>query len=152
VFSLERDHFGRLVFISSQGERHAGCVPVRAFPLAAPDEGVSLISQEGHELVWIDRLDQLPTELRVLVTSELAQREFTPEIQRVKKVSTFSTPSVWDIDTDRGPTRLTLNGEEDIRRLPNAGLLIADHQGVQFKVTNLRELDRQSRRLLERFL
>ena len=151
-FSLEHNSFGRLVFIDRHGQRSEGCVPVRAFPLAAPDEGVSLVSGDGHELAWIPRLDALPATLRGLIEAELAQREFTPEILRLKKVSTFSTPSVWDIDTDRGPTRLTLNGEEDIRRLAGSALLIADSQGVQFKVSDMHALDRPSRRLLERFL
>ncbi len=151
-FALEHDAFGRLVFVHAGGERSAGCVPVRAFPLAAPDEGVSLISAEGRELAWIARLTELPPAQRELVERELAQREFTPEIQRLNKVSTFSTPSVWDVDTDRGATRLVLNGEEDIRRLPGAALLIADSQGVQFRIRDMRALDRHSRRLLERFL
>ncbi len=33
---LERDALGRLVFIDSNGERHVGVHPVRAFPITAP--------------------------------------------------------------------------------------------------------------------
>jgi hypothetical protein len=29
------------------------CAP---FPIAAPDEGVSLVNTEGHEVAWIDSL------------------------------------------------------------------------------------------------
>jgi hypothetical protein len=45
-----------------------------------------------------------------------------------------------------------LKGEEDIRRIGRAMLLIADSQGLQFMVRDLTALDRHSRRLLERFL
>jgi len=151
-FQLEHDPHGRLVHIDAQGTRTAGCVPVRAFPLAAPDEGVSLLGPEGHELAWITHLDALPAALRRLVEAELAAREFVPEICRILKVSTYATPSLWEVDTDRGPARLQLSGEEDIRRLPGGALLIADEQGVQFKVRDLHALDRGSRRMLERFL
>jgi hypothetical protein len=151
-FQLERDAFGHMVFIDAQGLRSEGCVPVRAFPIAAPGEGLSLVGTDGRELAWIDRLDTLPEALRLAIEAELAQREFMPEIRRIHKVSTFSTPSVWEVDTDRGAARLELGGEEDIRRLPGGALLIADAQGVQFKVPDLQALDRASKRLLERFL
>jgi hypothetical protein len=60
VFGLERDSFGHLVLTDAEGERHAGVTPVRAFPLSAPGEGVSLVGSEGRELVWIDRVEALP--------------------------------------------------------------------------------------------
>ncbi|MEO5794567.1 MAG: DUF1854 domain-containing protein [Rhodoferax sp.] len=151
-FLLERDAFGRLAVIFTSGERHEGVVPVRAFPIAAPDEGVSLVGTEGHELVWIDRLSALPLATRSLLEEELATREFVPEILRVKAVSTFSTPSVWTVETDRGDTEFVLKTEEDIRRLGRAGLLIAGGAGVQFGVRDMTALDRGSRKLLERFL
>lgn len=149
---LHRNAFGRLVLTAADGTRHDGVVPVRAFPLAAPDEGLSLVSADGRELAWLDRLDALPAPQRALVEAELAQREFTPEIRRLISVSTFSTPSTWQVETDRGPTSFVLKGEEDIRRIDRQMLLIADSQGLQFMVRDLPAMDRQSKRLLERFL
>ena len=67
-------------------------------------------------------------------------------------MSTFSTPSVWQVDTDRGLTSFVLKGEEDIRRLKDGALWISDSHGIQFVVRDRRALDRRSRRLLERFL
>jgi len=151
-FALQRNAFGRLVLIDADGVAHEGVVPVRAFPIAAPDEGLSLLSAEGHELVWIDRIHELPPAQRALVDDELSNREFVPEIRRLHAVSTFSTPSTWTVDTDLGATRLVLKGEEDIRRIGRTTLLIADSQGLQFMVRDLTALDRHSRRLLERFL
>ncbi len=151
-FQLERDAFGSLIVVLANGERHTGVVPVRAFPIAAPDEGISLVSTDGHELVWIDPLSAQPVAVRALLEVELAAREFVPEIQRLKAVSTFSTPSVWTVETDRGLTEFVLKTEEDIRRLGRTGLLIAGGAGVQFSVKDMTALDRGSRRLLERFL
>lgn len=151
-FQLRRDAFGRLVLTDAGGKLHEGVVPVRAFPIAAPDEGLSLLSAEGHELAWVDRLSDLPAAQRALVDEELAGREFVPEIRRLRGVSSFSTPSTWSVDTDRGATRFVLKGEEDIRRVGRSTLLIADSQGLQFRVRDLFALDRHSRRLLERFL
>jgi hypothetical protein len=152
TFQLERDAFGRLVFISAEGRRYEGIVPVRAFPIAAPNEGVSLVGEDGHELAWIDQLAELPAALRALLEEEFAEREFVPQIRRLKKVSTFSTPSIWTVETDRGDAEFVLKSEEDIRRLGQGALLITGGQGVHFAIQNMASLDRGSRRLLERFL
>lgn len=152
-FSLHRDPLGRLVLTDAQGQTHLGVLPVRAFPLAAPDEGISLLGSDGHELAWVARLSALPEPQRSLVSDELAHREFMPEILRLRSVSTFSTPSSWEVDTDRGPTTLVLKGEEDIRRLGERGrLLISSGHGVVFWVRDMAALDRHSKKLLERFL
>jgi len=149
---LARDASGRLVFTDATGQAHAGVVPVRAFPIAAPDEGISLVSTEGHEVAWIEQLQAAAPAVRALLQEELALRDFVPEVTRLKSVSSFGTPSVWTVETDRGETSFILRGEEDIRRLGRVGLLIAGSQGVQYSVRDMTALDRASRRLLERFL
>ena len=150
--TMHRDSFGRLVLTDDVGACHVGITPVRAFPIAAPLEGISLVGADGKERVWIAHLNQLAPEVRGLIEAELATREFMPVIQRINKVSTYSTPSVWDVDTDRGTTQLVLKGEEDIRRLNAGRLLVADSQGIQFVIADRTALDRHSRRILERFL
>jgi Domain of unknown function (DUF1854) len=151
-FQLKRHAAGQLVLIDAGGDLHVGVVPVRAFPLAAPDEGISLVSTEGHELAWIEQLQELPEAMRTLLQEELALRDFVPEISRLQSVSTFGTPSVWTVETDRGVTSFILKGEEDIRRLGRNALLIAGSEGVQYSVRDMTALDRSSRKLLERFL
>lgn len=151
-YQLTRNAFGHLVLTTSDGSVCSGVVPVRAFPIAAPGEGIALVGPDGHEAAWIEHLDLLPAALRQLVEEELARREFMPEILRLHEVSSFATPSTWKITTDRGETTLILWGEEDIRRLGKSGLLIEDNHGVHFLVRNINGLDRASRRLLDRFL
>jgi hypothetical protein len=152
TLQLERDAFGRLVWTDIDGARHVGVVPVRAFPISAPSDGLSLVGQDGKECLWIARLDELSADARALIVSELGNREFMPAIQRINSVSTYSTPSIWVVDTDRGTTELVLKGEEDIRRLPDQRLLISDQHGIQYMITDRLALDRHSRRILDRFL
>jgi hypothetical protein len=150
---LHRDAHGRLVLTLPDGTVCPGVLPVRAFPLAAPEEGLSIVGPDGHELLWLRRLDDLHAESRHLVQEELAAREFVPAITRIRSVSSFSTPSTWDVETDRGPTQFVLKAEEDIRRLRGrTALLIASGAGVHFAIADSTALDRASRRLLERFL
>ncbi len=152
TFSLSRDAFGRLVLRAADGARHVGVVPVRAFPISAPDEGVSLLGADGRELAWIDRLASLDEARRILIDEELAAREFVPEIRRLHAVSAFVTPCTWEVGTDRGETRFVLRGEEAIRRLSRSMLLIADENGMHYLVRDVAALDAHSRKLLDRFL
>lgn len=152
TLNLRRDAFGKLVYVDDVGAEHIGVIPVRAFPIAAPDEGLSLFSSDGHELTWVARLSELATESRCLIEEELAVREFTPIIQQIHDVSTFSTPSTWEVTTDRGASQLVLKTEDDIRRLSEGQLLIASGSGLQYRVPDWRQLDKHSKKLLERFL
>lgn len=151
-FQLERDAYGRLNLTTASGERHDGVTPVRAFPIGAPDEDLSLINFEGHEVAWVSRLSDLPPGIARLLDEELASREFVPEVEQILDVSSFACPSTWQVRTNRGSTTLILKGEEDIRRLSQTRLLIADANGIQFLIRDLTGLDRHSRKLLDRFL
>jgi len=151
-FQMSRNLAGRLVLTLPSGQVHEGVTPVRAFPVQAPQEFVALVSSEGKELFWIDRLADVPEDVRMLINEEIASREVMPVIQQLLKVSTYSTPSTWDVVTDRGPTKLILKGEEDIRRLGAATLIITDSHGLRFYVSDMLALDKHSRRLLDRFL
>ena len=150
--NLHRDAFGKLVLTDAQGQAHVGVSPVRAHPISAPDEGLSLVGPDGHELAWIEHLSALPAAARELIEAELRSREFHPELKRLVAVSTFSTPSQWTVETDRGPLQFVLKTEEDIRRLEEGRLLIATSHGLQLFIADRWALDRGSRRLLERFL
>ncbi len=151
-FTLNRDSYGRLVLKAKNDEVHVGVVPVRAFPIAAPDEGIALINAEGHEVGWADRLADLPPAIGQLIEEELASREFVPEIERIVEVSSFACPSTWQVLTNRGPATLLLKGEEDIRRLSQTQMMISDTHGIQFLIRDIGTLDRHSRKLLDRFL
>ena len=150
-FRLHRDSFGHLILTDAQGDTQEAS-PVRAFPIGAPDNGIALVDAHGHELAWIDTLAELPAELRQLVESELASREFMPVIERIIDVSSYATPSTWTIVTNRGETKLILKGEEDIRRLAPPALLIADSNGIQYLIRDRGALDAHSRKILDRFL
>ena len=97
-------------------------------------------------------LDQLDEPRRALLAEALEQREFMPRLLRVHAVSSFATPSTWDVDTDRGRTQFVLKGEEDIRRLGHRLLIVNDAHGVQYLIRDLHRMDAASRKLLDRFL
>lgn len=150
-FQFIRNSFGRLILITAQGTREE-VVPIRSFPIAAPDKGISLVGADGQELAWIDCLADLEDAQRNLVEEELANREFVPEIRALKAISGFTIPSTWKVDTDRGPFTLVLESEDDIHHISRSMLLISDSNGIHFLVRDLSKLDRNSRKFLDGFL
>ncbi len=154
-FSLRQDAFGHLELVWADGTVEERVTPVRAFPFSDPEHGFSLVNAESHEVLWLDSINDLSLEDRALVDTVLAAREFMPVITRIDSVSSFNTPSTWQIDTEQGKTELVLKGEEHIRRINGMGghtLLISDSHGIQFLVRDINQLDKHSRRLLDRFL
>jgi hypothetical protein len=151
-FQLRRDNFGKLILTAADGEEHIGVVPVRAFPIQSPDKGISLVRDGGKEVAWIDDIAALPDAVRALVQEELDGREFMPEISSIVAVSSFATPCTWTVKTDRGDTEFTLKGEEDMRRIGDTALIIADTHGIQFLIRDMFTIDKNSRRILDRFL
>lgn len=151
-FLLARNQAGRLLLTLEDGRVYEGVVPVRAFPLQAPEQCVALMSLDGKEVAWVDEFSALPQDTRDLITQEIASREMMPIIERIVSVSTLSTPSTWEVVTDRGATKLILKGEEDIRRLTGSTLIITDSHGLRFMLPDMQALDKNSRRILDRFL
>ena len=152
-FQPQRDAYGQLVLTSPNGERHAGVVPVRAFPIGAPDDGIALVNGEGREVGWVNRIADLPPE----ILAGWSRRTGKPRLhagksRRFSKFPSFVCPSTWQVATNRGKAAPDPQGEEDIRRLSQTRLLIADTHGIQFLVRDIGTLDQHSRKLLDRFL
>lgn len=149
---LERNALGRWVWTDVEGRRHEQVLVVRAYPVTAPEQGAGVMDAEGHELAWFDRLDQVDQPLQGQLRAAIAEREFLPEIRRLKAVSSLVTPSFWTVQTDRGEARFMLKGEEDIRRLTGQTLIVSDVDGVQYLIRDPLALDKHSRKLLDRFM
>lgn len=151
-FQLRRNGFQQLVLTDAAGTDYVDVRPVRAFPIQSPDEGISLVRENGEELAWIDKLADLPPALRTLISEDLQGREFMPVIARIVNVTSFATPCTWQVETDRGNTGFVLKGDEDIRRVGQDSLLISDNHGIQFLIRDMHALDKHSRKILDRFL
>lgn len=153
AFELQRNAFGKLILRTPDGVVHEAVVPVRAFPIQAPEQGISLVNTDGAEVGWVDQLAALAEPAQGLIRAELASREFMPVIREIVSVSSFSTPCTWTVETDRGSTSFVLRGDEDIRRIGKENaLLIADSHSIQYLVRDQLALNANSKKILDRFL
>ncbi len=151
-FELTRNPFGTLVLTTAHGQVFEGVVPVRAFPIQSPQDGIGMVHTDGHEVAWLEHLSDAPPSVAQLIREELETREFMPEILNIDSVTSFSTPCTWQVQTDRGETRFVLRGDENIRRVGPTILLITDSHGIQFLIRDKDKLSKESRRILDRFL
>lgn len=192
-FSLQEDSWGRLilkVLATSPGEhtvghekeetedqQYVGVNLIRAFPLSAPAQGLSICTAEGREIVWIEQVNDLPAPLRQQVLDLLARREFVPILWRILRIRTEVDPCEWEVETDRGRTRFLVGSSEDVRVLPSISqpddsssappkkgggrtpgsprghrLLIMDTHGIRYLILDVKKLDSTSQRLLEHYL
>ena len=151
-FTLSVDSFGRLVLTERSGKTHVGVEPVRAFPLSDPNRWIGLVDSEGHEVYHVESLDDVPPAARTHLERELAAREFVPIVERVVRISGDIFPAQWHVETDRGPTTLDLDSEDDFRRIGSHRVLITDARKMRYQVADTRTLDAYSRRVLERFV
>ncbi len=150
--NLERNAFGQLELRKENGEHFVDVRPVRAFPIQSPDSDISLVLENGEEVAWISQLSDLDHASRGLICAALDGREFMPEISAILSVTSFATPCTWQVATDRGETKFVLKGDEDIRRIGANSLLIADNHGIHFLIRDMFEIDKHSRKILDRFL
>lgn len=150
-FQLHRDAFERLVLTDADGRKLVGVEPIRAFPISSPQEWLSIIDAEGHEVLCIREFDQLPADIRKILEEELSCREFVPIIQRIASVTADVDPSEWHVETNRGLTSFLLDSEDDVRRLGPNKALVVDTHGIHYLIPDTRALDYASRRILDRY-
>jgi Domain of unknown function (DUF1854) len=151
-FRLHHDPLGQLVFVSAAGQEHIGVAPVRGFPVSEPDYGISIVDDNGAELIWIRHLGDLPAHMRELIEQELDQREFMPQLRRIVSISANSEPCEWEVETDRGRTKFLLKTDEDVRRIDDRRAMVTDTSGISYLIEDVTALDAKSRRYLERYL
>ncbi len=151
-FVLEQDPFGNIKLKLVDGQSYDQVKIIRAFPITNPDHGFAIVDQDGHELVWFEQVSDLTKDNQAIVENSLGQIEFIPVIHRISGLNSYALPSIWDIETDRGNTRLKLKNEQDIRRVSNEALLITDANGIQYLIKNRKTLDKLSKKILDRFM
>ncbi|VTS02590.1 cyanophycin metabolism-associated DUF1854 family protein [Tuwongella immobilis] len=146
------DERGKLILILPDGTEHRGVHVIRAFPITAPREGIAIVSNDGREVAWIANLDQVDAAFRESLEAVFRGREFMPIISKIERINGTTEPTTWEVITDRGWTKFTLNNEDDVHAFDGNGAMILDAHGIRYRILDIRQLDGKSRRLLERYL
>jgi hypothetical protein len=152
LLRLEEDAWGRLVATLADGSTIAGVEPVRAFPWSARNDVIVLLDCSGREVACLSPLESLSDEVRAVLDRVLARREFVPSIERIVKWSHPYPPCEWTALTDRGPVTITIDSDDDIRKLEGQSALVSDASGLRFRIPDISRLDASSRGRLRRLM
>lgn len=151
-FTLQENAAGQLMIVRPDGQQTGPVHPVLAFPLTAPSAGLGLVDEHGKEVMWLNDLSKLDAGSADLLKAHLERREYRPQIKAILNVSTFATPSVWQVRTETGVCEFLLQSEESIRQLGAGRLLLTHGNGMQFVIEDQAELDKKSKQFLARFM
>lgn len=151
AFDLFTDTSGRLEFIGPDGVRHQNVRPLRMFPLTEPNLWISLQAASGREVGCIEDPAKLTEAQRTALRMALAKRDFVPVIRTIHRVARAADGHQWHVTTDRGPTQFRTENDESIQSLGGSRLVIIDDQNTRYLIPNVEDLDRDSRRRLERY-
>ncbi len=151
---LFRRSDGRLV-MRSPGKNAGNEIPVQVvccFPWSIPGEFISVRDDKGHEVAFIESLDQPADGTRALIREELVDRLFIPRITAIEAIEDDLELLHWKVVTDAGPrTFLTARGEAP-RKLRNGMILIKDVGNDLYAIRAIADLDARSNRLLWAYL
>lgn len=151
-WTLRESSRGKLALYKGDALVADPVMPVLAFPFSAPGESISIVDEYSREMAWLESLDELDEPSRAVVRDYLAVREFRPVVKQITSVSTYSTPSIWTLETDRGSCKFELPTDESIRRLGGSRLVLTHANGMQFIIEDMLALDARSRQILARFM
>ena len=147
---VDLDDAGDLVLQTDDGPTVVRAA--RAFPWSHPDRFIALRDDEGNELATIDDLAGLPARSRGAVEAWLQRHTFVPKVLRVAEVREVNAAWLFRFDTDRGEVTVLLKEREDLRFLTDGRILLRDPDGQTYELPPPDELDRDSRRELERIV
>ena len=134
-------------------------VPVRAFPISAPDEFISIREPDtrfkgrGQEIGMIRKLSDFDEKAEQMILAELERRDFTPSIQKIYSMHEKFGYSYWKVATSAGEVEFVMNNPtNNIRTLENGRVLMYDIDGNCFTIEDPQKLDRASFKKVEIYL
>lgn len=128
---------------------------VRMFPFTDSERFLS-IRNEGEkfeEIGIIEDIDSMGEETAGMLREQLALRYFTPKITKVHNVKDEYGYAYWDVVTDRGPCRFTVQmGGKNISHLSETRVLILDIDENRYEIPDIMKLTAAERKKLDLFL
>ncbi len=134
-------------------------VPVRAFPITAPDTFIAIrepdtqLNGRGAEIGMIEKLSDFPADIVALIADELSRRYFTPSIRKIHSFKEKFGYCYWDVTTSAGRVEFIMsNPTGSIRTLEDGRVFMYDIDGNCFTIEDPKKLDKHSQKAIEIYL
>ena len=141
---LSRDEFARLVLIDPEGVRHVGVIGRPRLPDLGPGRWAwRSATAKGAKFTGSTTSPRCRPRPASRSTTSWRRSQFLPTILRILRISGDATPCEFEVETDRGPTRFTLDSDEQIRSIGPDRFILTDARGVRYHVPDLAEARRR---------
>ncbi len=121
----------------------------RCFPWSLPETYISIRDSEGKEIKLVENFDELDDETRGIITEELHDKVFNPQIQRVLDHKDEFGVTSFTVETDRGVVTFQIRSRDDIRILSSTRALFRDPDGNTYELADLTALDPASQKYFQ---
>ncbi|MFC5407400.1 DUF1854 domain-containing protein [Cohnella soli] len=128
------------------GKTYPELVVYRAFPFLYVSHYISIRDAKGEELGIVRDIGELDDESRTELERELQFRYFLPRVTRVDSVKNKSDLWIWELQTNLGPTRITMRNLHEYMQFPGGGrIILTDINGKRCEIADWKALDARSR-------
>lgn len=136
---------------------YGGVFAVRALPASTPDGFISLRYSDAdgreHEIGMVRAIAEWSPEVRTLLADALRRRYFVREITSIESIELEHGYLVFDVQTDRGPTRFLMRWTQSSAADHGpAGKILVDVDDNRFLVRDVDRLPRRQQLLFRRFV
>lgn len=135
---------------SAAGTVYEELMLYRAFPVAYPNQYISLRDKNGAEIGIIVEPNELDAESRRELLKELRLRYFLPQVSRIVQVRQHHDLWIWKLETDAGLMRMTMrNLHEHVQVHGASRLILTGVNGRRAEIRDLQALDAASKKWLK---
>jgi hypothetical protein len=122
----------------------------RAFPHKESRKYISVRNTEGKEIGIIRCIDDFPENEVKIMEEELDRRYFMPVIKKINSLKAEFGFTYWDVETDSGPKRFSVNGgHSSVLSITESRLLVLDTDGNRYQIEDYLKFDAKSLKLVE---
>ncbi|MBI1756378.1 MAG: DUF1854 domain-containing protein [Fimbriimonas ginsengisoli] len=122
----------------------------RAFPLAHPEEYLSIQNDAGKEIGLLRSLDGIEPATRATLEEELDRRYFSPRISRIDGLEQQAGLWRFRVQTQRGPCEFFVrNWRDSAHEMGSGRWQIVAVDGQKYDIENLEKFDERSQGLLD---
>jgi len=144
---------GGFVSMDLNGTFYKRVKPIRLFPFTDPTKYIAIHDEQDAEIGVIEDLEQLPEEMKSIITEQLDLYYFTPVISKVINIKDEYGYAYFHVMTNRGECKFAINmGGNAVSKLSDNRLLITDLDGNRFEIADVLALTVKEQRKLDLFL
>lgn len=136
-----------------EGETYEKVTVLRAFPLSAPQQYLSIRDEKNEEIGLITEPERLSQANRALIDEALQRHYLIPIITEIFSAKERFGTVDWEVKTDRGERQFTTkNLRENVQRPAPGRIILNDIDENRYDIPDIDALNRDGQALLYRHL